>query len=756
MASTSSSDNRTGLHRVNTSPQRDLLPKLEDSRPPDVIGDGSAGNDDPQAKTLPPTAKPGPAPRPTLRQLATALYHWTTCLFISALILSQFLGLFWNSVTSNGGALYGTHPEAGGMSEITGNNDKPVTDRVLACVLEGRYYKPVLLNDVLGTSGATAVPETTPPLVNGYRVVRRQTTTLSDDAYASYMDTCTLISTTLDMILDTCDNGLGYTVTRDALRVVVDGEKVSGSSSDTVYKIQDALPVLVMPFWDNAPFARYAVPGTDGSACMFRLSGKYIDSSLADGFPAMLAVNRTVREGITKEWLQAPDGQWRHGWLHVGNGDDSETAYFSDVISSDPESTDGLTRREFNTLTKQELDCVNGRHECLTASVTQTWGEKFTTEEQEQTMTSITIASPQHFGFFLYTSTYERTVRVIYDWETLIANVSLGMLLVRWIVAMAALHRGFLQGRSEWFIGGLGCVAGSRSFNMLPVVLLPHLKVTIASFWTAGCYFEGEQIALSDSWFTIYPGLVEFCLVYYSLLNIFAKISRRRITDMFFTPTVALLCLLHRIRIPLARSGALSGVDGRVTTQVYSTEMQDLRLVDFFISDVGSRMDANLALLMSLKLVLIALNVLPLVFAPYIPPVKQPDTGLTGVERALAIRASNGGGLGCSPVYIYAEDAVDQKGERTKVALNSYELVRLGYVVFGGQFLLTFDAWDVIMNTAPLHRVHHLWNYRVVLFLLREKDGYVSVGDKPIVCRLDDARFDPIPFWDIAAQPVKC
>ncbi|KAI9991649.1 hypothetical protein PInf_016995 [Phytophthora infestans] len=177
--------------------------------------------------------------------------------------------------------------------------------------------------------------------------------------------------------------------------------------------------------------------------------------------------------------------------------------------------------------------------------------------------------------------------------------------------------------------------------------------------------------------------------------------------------------------------------------------MQELQLVDFFISDVGPRMNANLTLLMCIKLVLVGLNLLPLVFARYIPPVKQPDTELQGVERALAIRASNVGGLGCSLVYIYG----DEKSERTKIALNSYELVRLGYVVFGGQFLLTFDAWDVIMNTAPLHQRHHLWNYRVVVFPLRERDGFAAVGDKPIVCRLDDARLDSISFWDIAAQP---
>ncbi|KAG6615253.1 putative transmembrane protein [Phytophthora cinnamomi] len=307
MGSQGSNEDNTGLHRVNSSPERNLLPKW----PPDATGVEKEDGCVPEAEALRASKKQGSVPHPTGRQIALALYHWTTCIFISVLVLSQFLGLFWNSVTSKGGAIYGSHPVAGGMSEITGTNDKPITDRVLACVLDGRYYKPVLLNDVLGTTGATAIPASTQ--AQGYRVVRHEGATLSDATYATYMGTCALMSNTLDMILDTCDNELGYHVTRDALRIVVDGEKAAGSSSDTVYLIEDSLPVLVMPFWDNAPFARYAVPGSDGSACMFRLTGKYIDSSLANGFPAMLAVNRSVRETITKEWLEAPNGKWRHG-----------------------------------------------------------------------------------------------------------------------------------------------------------------------------------------------------------------------------------------------------------------------------------------------------------------------------------------------------------------------------------------------------------------------------------------------------------
>ncbi|KAG6594347.1 putative transmembrane protein [Phytophthora cinnamomi] len=260
MGSPGSNEDNTGLHRVNSSPERNLLPKW----PPDATDVEKEDGCVPEAEALRASKKQGSVPHPTGRQIALALYHWTTCIFISVLVLSQFLGLFWNSVTSKGGAIYGSHPVAGGMSEITGTNHKPITDRVLACVLEGRYYKPVLLNDVLGTTGVTSIPASTQ--AQGYRVVRHEGATLSDATYATYMGTCSLMSTTLDMILDTCDNELGYHVTRDALRVVVDGEKAAGSSSDTVYLIEDSLPVLVMPFWDNAPFARYAVPGSDGSA----------------------------------------------------------------------------------------------------------------------------------------------------------------------------------------------------------------------------------------------------------------------------------------------------------------------------------------------------------------------------------------------------------------------------------------------------------------------------------------------------------
>ncbi|OWY99812.1 Transmembrane protein [Phytophthora megakarya] len=66
-----------------------------------------------------------------------------------------------------------------------------------------------------------------------------------------------------------------------------------------------------------------------------------------------------------------------------GNEDEYETPFFSDIISSDPTSSDGLTRREFITLTKEKLDCVKNEKLCLTAIILQTWRDKFSTEEED-------------------------------------------------------------------------------------------------------------------------------------------------------------------------------------------------------------------------------------------------------------------------------------------------------------------------------------------------------------------------------------
>lgn len=54
---------------------------------------------------------------------------------------------------------------------------------------------------------------------------------------------------------------------------------------------------MIMPYWDNSYGSRFAVPGWDGSACVFRLSQHY---QAAEGLTLHLhGINRTVREETT-------------------------------------------------------------------------------------------------------------------------------------------------------------------------------------------------------------------------------------------------------------------------------------------------------------------------------------------------------------------------------------------------------------------------------------------------------------------------
>lgn len=745
------------------------------------------------AATTPPTSnglKPALV-RPTPVQVLGLLSNWGTCVFIIFLVVAQFCGVFWDSVDTRVSMVYGHDPTLGPV-EIVGTNDAAYSDRVLACVLEGRFYKPKSINDAISASSATVV-DTTGSSINGYHVTYRDSgLQLSTTASSTFSDACSLIASTKDDILEICTS-VGYTPMTDALRVT------TSKNPNKMVQIADALPVIIMPYWDNAPLARVAIPGSDGSACMFRLGGKYLDSDVEKA--TMELINRSVREAKTLEWLLQGDtnlaqqATWVNGWVKIPDmGDGSSNSFFSDLVSSDMDSAYGVAHRVFNPETRQELDC-SGSTACAEAPVFSTWGNEFSMETHILKATSITSASDEHYGLFLYTSTHRRIVKSTYGWETLISNVTLSFVLGRWVVAMSVLLIGYYTGKSTWFNGGIGCVSSSRAFNVLPIALLPRLPVTLSAFWTVGCLFEGDQGALSECWFTVYPAVVEVLFIYYSVLNIVAKLARRRITDILFAPTVIALCSIHRARQQLAESGVL-GVDGRVSTLVSSAEAADVSIIDFFTTDISWRLNGGITSLFAVKLVMLAVNLLPLFFAEYIPPAKQPDTGLRGVENILAIRASNVGGLGRSSIYIYEEGAAtpplpliqrlipclrhkaknntdskdgksdDAKGEKQKakaapkpdgkLALNSYELVRLGYVVLSGQYLITIDAWDTMWTTAILRRVYYLYNHRVVLFPVQEQQNLAVVNGKPQMCRLDDDRLKEICFWKIAAQPVKC
>lgn len=94
---------------------------------------------------------------------------------------------------------------------------------------------------------------------------------------------------------------------------------------------------------------------------------------------------------------------------------------------------------------------------------------------------------------------------------------------------MLAIQRGIskgMAGADTWHNLDIGCLANSYSFSALPITMIPRFKRILAAFYSVGCVFEGDQRALSDSWFVMYPAIVDIVLVYAGLVNALARITR--------------------------------------------------------------------------------------------------------------------------------------------------------------------------------------------------------------------------------------
>lgn len=223
--------------------------------------------------------------------------------------------------------------------------------------------------------------------------------------------------------------------------------------------------------------------------------------------------------------------------------------------------------------------------------------------------------------------------------------------------------------------------------------------------------------------------------------------------DHLFGPSILFFCLMHRFRNELAQS-KLFEFDGRVATTVTSNEFERLQLIDFFTTDAALRMNGNIVLFLVIKLVVLAINLLPLV-------VFSKSTSVRGrtavrvptlkIERALAVRASNLGGWGMSSIYDEDEEIKDA------FVMNSYELVRVGYIVYGGKYVMTIDEWYLLALLGALRRGRQATTYRIALFTIIEDQKANSkarerhIGDHPQLCLLNDPRLLPISSSHIAA-----
>ncbi|RLN82982.1 hypothetical protein BBJ28_00019569 [Nothophytophthora sp. Chile5] len=273
----------------------------------------------------------------------------------------------------------------------------------------------------------------------------------------------------------------------------------------------------------------------------------------------------------------------------------------------------------------------------------------------------------------------------------------------------------------------------------------------------------------------MYPSIATCLLFYYSLLNVLAKSMRRRISDALFPPSVIFLSAMHFFRFEIAASG-LFGIDGRVVAAVFSDEVRTMKLHQFFTSDLAWRLNGNATVLIATKMAVLGLNLLPLLFSRPLPVIRRPSEALLGVEQALGVCASNVGGLGTSVVYIYdspapstaSSSAVAPLQSKRKVASTSFELLRLGYVVFGGRYVISLEDWDMVSSMVLLRGFQHLWNHRVLVFELQINDapsgangtteggGCFAIARNPEMMRLDDRRLLCIPFWQLSTRAIRC
>lgn len=662
------------------------------------------------------------------------------------ILFAQVFGIFWSKVTSEQKLIYGQHPR-NGFYRIEGSNDEPYSDRLIACVRQGRMYKPVQLNDALSSSNAIVV-DTNGTAINGYRVCARHEMSLDSTAVNRYATACNALAETLDGIFSSC-TALGYTVTRDALRVVDDVQ------SSTMKLVLKSLPVLIMPFWDNGFIGRYVVPGWDGSACVFRLSGKYEIETSSVAY--LRGISRSFRESKTVEWLGRPGGVWRNGWYEDPDG----MKWYSDVFSTIG-SSEYARQRQFDTIDFREMSCTNALV-CEDTPLVQVWGDSLSYSESAEWFHSVVISNGHRFGLFMYEAMHTTAVTSKYSIDILISNLSLALLLFRWFASILAFQNSINSGMLPPATIGIGCVSCSQYFTLLPILLLPRLKTTFAAFFTVGCRFEGEQNALAEAWFVMYPAIGELVLLYFSLLASFARCLRRRMTDNLFGPTLVFFYLMHYLRYNLARSGWFE-FDGRISTIVMSADFAKLRLTDFFTSDAALRMNGNIKSLFFLKIAVLALNLVPLFWSKSASRGVQSSAPLE-IEKAIAIRAATVGGLGwpstCKvsrkrtgtrdiPIGTPSVNAAPSR------VLPAYELLRIGYIVLGTKHLVSMNDWIWFMAVYPFRLHQPFSNLRVCVYNVTEDaTGSCRVDEKPHFSCVSDPAFQSIRCFDISLRSFR-
>lgn len=433
--------------------------------------------------------------------------------------------------------------------------------------------------------------------------------------------------------------------------------------------------------------------------------------------------------------------------------------WYSDIIAMDTENTYGLLPRHFNLSIMSEITTCSIYSACSTRIFGDSWSEELTSTLHLAKETSFAISNGTRFGIFFYHSAGFNVVSCVYDFATLISNATVLGLLIRWLCAMIAVHRGCTKRLSNWHSIGIGCLANSSSFKYLPIAMLPQLKMILAVFFTVGCAFEGQQKALGDAWFVMYPSIVDLVFIYASLLNTLAKLVRRRMNDWVFPFIIVALSVMHFFRQTISGLSIL-GLQGRMTTLIGSDEFQTLTPVDILFTRTGLRMGGNVRILLWVKALILSLGVLSLLLSKSMALHSKQSRHhriSCRIEKALSIRACNVGGIGESGNAY--EDSPGQLAHG-EAMLSSYELIRLGYLVLGNQYLMNLEDWWILSSMKQLKSMYSLWNYRAAAFEVNEiieHEGEMrvfQVSPRGQLMSIYDPDLISIDWWDIDARPL--
>lgn len=146
----------------------------------------------------------------------------------------------------------------------------------------------------------------------------------------------------MDGIFQACET-LGYSsLTRDSLR------KMDGN---TLTNIMNALPLLIVLYWDNRLISRIAIPAWNGHACIFRLHGQYEDPMVSQRI--LVGVDRAAREDRTIEWLGRPGGERKNGWYEDTQG----MCWYTDIVANEVGNASELSPHYFNPSSGKEVAC---------------------------------------------------------------------------------------------------------------------------------------------------------------------------------------------------------------------------------------------------------------------------------------------------------------------------------------------------------------------------------------------------------------